>query len=54
MGKVWTFIGGVITGVAGVIAAAIIDEKLDECRRGRRCDEESGEEPDAQGEFRLP
>ena len=50
MSKVWTFIGGVVTGIAGVIAAAIIDEKLEESRRGRYYEEE----PEDQGRFELP
>jgi hypothetical protein len=28
MSKVWTFIGGALTGIAGVVAAVIMDEKL--------------------------
>ena len=50
MSKVWTFIGGVITGIAGVVAAVIIDEKLNEHRPGRYSDEE----PEEQGRFELP
>lgn len=53
MSKVWTFIGGVITGVAGVVAAAIIDEKLDERRRVCRS-EEIAEVPEERAGYELP
>ena len=40
MSKIWAFIGGVVTGIAGVVAAAIIDEKLEERKRDSYCEQE--------------